>query len=306
MLLRGIKVAPHRLRHPTPVMSSNPFPFLRALEKQSSGESQSAPAAEPPPLPANLTAERVLEVHHYTERLFRFRITRPAAFRFRAGEFVMIGLRTEDKPLLRAYSVASPPWDDALEFYSIIAPGGPLTTRLQHIQPGDEVLIARKATGTLVLDALSPGKRLFLFATGTGFAPFASLLREPETYTKFEKVIVTHTCRLEAELRYSQDIVSALPDDPMVGDAAALHVLRYATCTRDAFARRGRITDLLRSGQMFSDLGISPLDPKTDRAMVCGSLPFNHDMQQILGGAGFIEGSNAAPADYVVEKAFVG
>lgn len=283
------------------------FPFLRATQAPRQTPRAQAPTAIPTQaLPSNLTAERVLSVQHYTDRLFRFRITRPASFRFRAGEFVMIGLRTEDRPLLRAYSVASPAWDEVLEFYSIIAPGGPLTSRLQHIKPGDEILLGRKPTGTLVLDALTSAERLFLFSTGTGFAPFASLLREPETYAKFRQVIVTHTCRERPELQYSQDIVDALPDDPMVGDLSSMKVLRYATCTRDACTHRGRITDLLTSGRMFADLGIGGLDPRRDRVMICGSLPFNHEMQEILARAGFTEGSNANPAEYVIERAFVG
>lgn len=290
-------------------MDTLTFPFLRAT--------QLSPQAHTPPtlphteiqsqaVPANLTSERVIEVERYTDRLFRFRTTRPAVFRFRAGEFVMIGLRTDTKPLLRAYSIASASWDDTLEFYSIIAPGGPLTSRLSQIGPGDEVLVARKPTGTLVLDALTPAKRLFLVSTGTGFAPFASLLREPETYTKFDKIIVTHTCREAVELRYSEDVVNALPEDPLVGDAAALNVIRYATCTRETCARQGRVTDLINSGKLFADLNITPLDPNTDRVMICGSMPFIRDMQRILMWRGFIEGSNAAPADFVVEKAFVG
>jgi ferredoxin/flavodoxin---NADP+ reductase len=288
-------------------MSTLTFPFLRATQKHATTPQRSSTADRVmAPLPENLTAELVLSIEHYTDRLFRFRITRPAAFRFRAGEFVLIGLRTEDRPLLRAYSIASPPWDDTLEFYSIIAPNGPLTSRLCHIKPGDEVLLARKPTGTLVLDALTSASRLFLLSTGTGFAPFASLLREPEIYTKFQKIIVTHTCRERAELRYSEDIVNALPEDPLVGEAAALHVIRYATCTRTSCHRSGRVTDLIRSDKMFSDLGIAPLNPATDRVMVCGSLPFIHDMQAILNAKHFIEGSNAAPADFVVEKAFVG
>ena len=288
-------------------MSKFRFPFRRAAASKPPLVAPSqAPGADLAPLPSNLTAERVLEVQHYTDRLFRFRITRPNSFRFRAGEFVMIGMRTDGGALLRAYSIASPPWDDALEFYSIIAPDGALTSRLRRIKVGDEVLLAHKPTGTLVLDALTPAKRLFLFSTGTGFAPFASLLREPETYVKFDEVIVTHTCREESELRYSEDTVNALPDDPLVGEAAPLRVTRYATCTQDTCRRAGRITDLVSSGTMFADLGIAPLDRASDRAMICGSLPFIHDMQRIVTNAGFVEGSNASPADFVVEKAFVG
>jgi ferredoxin/flavodoxin---NADP+ reductase len=286
-------------------MSWRTFPFLRATEKTARVIERTQALEESAPLPENLTAERVIDVRHYTERLFRFRITRPASFRFRAGEFVMIGLRTPDRPLMRAYSIASPPWEEALEFYSIIAPNGPLTSRLSRIQPGDEVVMARKATGTLVLDALTPAKRLFLISTGTGFAPFASLLREPETYTKFQQILVTHTCREQADLRYSEDIIRTLPDDPLVGDAAG-RVTRYATCTRGRCKRRGRITDLIQSGKAFVDLGIASLDPTNDRVMICGSLAFNHDMQAILTTMGFKEGSNASPADFVVEKAFVG
>lgn len=288
-------------------MSTLTFPFLRATETPKALAPKQS--AEPPTLaslPENVTAERVLEVEHYTERLFRFRITRPASFRFRAGEFVMIGLRTENRPLLRAYSIASPPWDDTLEFYSIIAPNGPLTSRLCRTKPGDEVLLARKATGTLVLDALTPARRLFLISTGTGFAPFAGLLREPETYSKFKQIIVTHTCREAAELRYSEDVVSSLPEDPLVGEAASLHVMRYVSCTRGPCQHPGRITDLIQSGKAFADMRIPALNPATDRVMICGSLPFNRDMQAILLGAGFQEGSNATPADFVIEKAFVG
>lgn len=263
--------------------------------------------SQAPPLPEHLTAERVLEVRHYTERLFRFRTTRPASLRFRSGEFVMIGLRTETRPLLRAYSIASPAWDEALEFYSIVVPDGPLTSRLRHIQPGDEVLVSRKPTGTLVLDALTPGRRLFLMCTGTGFAPFASLVREPETYEKYEQVIVAHTCRLGAELQYSADVVDALKDDPLVGDVAPARVTRYATCTRDSdVTPSGRITDLIRSGKFSADIGAPEFNAANDRVMICGSLPFNHEMAAIMLERGFTEGANAAPATFVMEKAFVG
>lgn len=253
------------------------------------------------------TVERVTSIRHYTDRLFKFRLSRPQAFRFRSGEFVMIGLRKEGgAPLLRAYSIASPAWDDALEFYSIKVPDGPLTSQLQHIQPGDEVLVARKPTGTLVLDALTPGKRLFMISTGTGFAPFASLLREPETYDKFEMVIATHTCRLAAELQYSKEIFSALPDDPLVGDFARTRARLYTSCTRDTVDHTGRITDLITSGAMFADLGIPAFNPASDRVMICGSLAFIQDAHALLTSAGFTEGANSAPAEFVIEKAFAG
>ena len=261
---------------------------------------------ELPPLPANLTAERVIAVKHYTDRLFKFEITRPESFRFRSGEFVMIGLRKEGgAPLSRAYSIASPAWAEELEFYSIKVPDGPLTSRLQHIQPGDEVIMARKPTGTLVLDALIPGKRLYFFATGTGFAPFASLLRDPETYEKYELVIITHTCRLASELEYSREIVASLADDPLVGEYAN-RVTRYAGCTREPSEPIGRITDLISTGKLFSDLGVPPLDPAVDRVMICGSLAMTKDTAAIVAAAGLREGSNAAPGEYVVERAFVG
>ena len=250
--------------------------------------------------------QRVLSIHHYTDKLFKFRLTRAPSFRFRSGEFVMIGLQTEAKPLLRAYSIASPAWDEELEFYSIKAPDGPLTSRLQHIQPGDEVLVARKSTGTLVMDALTPGRRLFLFSTGTGFAPFASLLRDPETYEKFEEVIVAHTCRDAAELAYSAEIVDGLAQDPLVGDIAPPRVRRYDTCTRETHPRMGRITDLLESGKVFSDLSIAPIDPAKDRAMICGSLPMIKDTAARLDAFGMKEGAVSEPADYVIEKAFAG
>ena len=261
--------------------------------------------------PGPYTVETVLSVKHYTDRLFHFRITRPAAFRFRSGEFIMIGLPKEDgKPLLRAYSVASPFWDEALDFYSIKVPDGPLTSRLQHIQEGDEILLGRKPVGTLVLDALKPGKRLYLVSTGTGIAPFASLLREPETYEKFDKVILTHTCREVAELTYSRELIASLQADEMMqellGEEQLAKLTYYPTTTREQSPKMGRITDLISSGEVFTDLGLPPLDPAVDRAMVCGSLDFNLDIKALLEGAGLREGANSEPAEFVIEKAFVG
>lgn len=218
----------------------------------------------------------------------------------------MIGLLGDNgKPLLRAYSIASPSWDEELEFYSIKVPDGPLTSRLQHIQPGDELILRPKPVGTLVLDALLPGKRLWMLATGTGIAPFASLLRDPETWEKYEQVIVMHTCREAAELTYGRELIDALPDDPLIGELVGDKLLYYPTTTRENSTYMGRVTDNLSSGKVFTDLGIPPLDPKMDRAMVCGSLAFNLDVKKILEDAGLTEGANSAPAEYVVEKAFV-
>ena len=258
----------------------------------------------------NLPCETVTSVHHWTDRLFSFRTTRPRSLRFRSGEFVMIGLAGADgRPILRAYSIASPAWDEELEFYSIKVQDGPLTSILQHIQPGDKLILKPKPVGTLVLDALLPGRRLWFFATGTGVAPYASLMRDPDTYERYDEVILMHTCRQEAELAYGRELVEGLAEDPLCGEHA--HKLRYyPTVTQDTptlpGVRTGRITDNLTSGRVFADLGIPPMAPATDRGMVCGSLDFNTDMKAILESAGLREGANSEPAEYVVEKAFVG
>ena len=255
-------------------------------------------------LPKTVTEERVLAVRHWTDDVFSLRLTRPASFRFRSGEFVLLGLMVEERPLLRAYSIASPAWDDGLDFYSIKVPDGPLTSRLQHIKVGDRVLLGKKPTGTLVLDALKPGKRLFLISTGTGVAPFASLLRDPETYEKFDEVVLTHTCRNVADLGYSEDLVDSLIDDPLVGEAAPAKVAFYASVTREDFVHVGRITELIESGRLFADLGIPEFDKAADRVMICGSMAMINDTRRLVEAAGLEEGSNANPGDYVVEKAF--
>ncbi|MDP3895876.1 MAG: ferredoxin--NADP reductase [Mesorhizobium sp.] len=262
--------------------------------------------ALPFPIPANVYAERVVSVTHYTDRLFSFRITRPQSFRFRSGEFVMIGLPNAEKPVFRAYSIASPAWDDELEFFSIKVPDGPLTSELQKIAPGDVVLLRQKSTGTLVLDALTPGKRLFLIGTGTGLAPFASLVRDPETYEKFDQVILTNTCRDAAELAYGNELFSAACDDPLIGELTGGRLTYYASTTRQETAHMGRITTLIESGKLFTDLGIAPFDPATDRVMICGSMDMIRDVKALVEAAGFKEGSNSAPAEFVVERAFVG
>ena len=257
------------------------------------------------PIPAGVYAERVVSVHHYTDRLFKFRITRPQSFRFRSGEFVMIGLPNAEKPVFRAYSIASPSWDEELEFFSIKVPDGPLTQHLQKIRPGDTVLMRQKATGTLVLDALTPGKRLWMISTGTGIAPFASLMRDPETYEKFDQVILTHGCREVAELAYGRELAAGLADDPLVGEFADRFTL-YSKTTREQSDRMGRVTTLIQNGKLFSDLGVEPFDPAVDRVMICGSMDMIRDVKAAVETFGLTEGSNSKPAEFVVERAFVG
>ncbi|MEP3275238.1 MAG: ferredoxin--NADP reductase [Stappiaceae bacterium] len=257
-------------------------------------------------VPANVFAETVTEVQHYTDQLFKFRITRPTSFRFRSGEFVMIGLMINGKPIYRAYSIASPSWDEELEFFSIKVPDGPLTSHLQKIQVGDRVLMKKKSTGTLVNDALVPGKRLYMFSTGTGIAPFASVIRDPETYEKFDELILTHTCREVAELKYGEDLVARTKNDPLIGEMAQAQLTHYTSATREEFDRQGRITTLIENGKLFKDLGLSPLNPETDRGMICGSMEMIKDTKVLLEAAGLTEGANNRPAEFVVERAFVG
>src|SRR6056297_2416491 len=271
-----------------------------------------AKAVKTPTLP---DAQKVTAVTHWTDRLFSFRVTRPASLRFRSGEFVMIGLMQTDektgkqKPLLRAYSIASPSWDDELEFYSIKVQDGPLTSRLQHIEPGDEIILRPKPVGTLVHDALLPGKRLWLFATGTGIAPFASLLRDPQTYEDYEEVILTHTCREVGELQYGKELIDSIRSDELLaelmGEGFADKLRYYPTTTREDSPKMGRITDLMRNGECFADLGVPELSPETDRAMVCGNLAFNLEIKDMLEDYGLEEGANSDPKTYVVEKAFL-
>ena len=257
------------------------------------------------PIPAGVFAERVVSVRHYTDRLFSFRITRPQSFRFRSGEFVMIGLPNVEKPVFRAYSIASPAWDEEIEFFSIKVPNGPLTQHLQKVQPGDTVLMRQKATGTLVLDALTPARRLWMISTGTGIAPFASLMRDPETYEKFEQVILTHTCRDVAELAYGEELAKNLVDDPLIGELVNGRFTHHATTTREVHVRMGRITTLIENGTLFSDLGVEPLNPETDRVMICGSMDMIRDVKALVETFGLTEGSNNKPAEFVVERAFV-
>ena len=249
--------------------------------------------------------QKVTQVRHWTENLFSFRITRPKSFKFRSGEFVMIGLLdSDDKPILRAYSICSPSWSEELEFYSIIVKDGPLTSKLKNIQIGDEIIMMPKSTGTLVLDALKPGKRLFLLSSGTGFAPFAALIREPETYERFESIIVTHTCRMTAELSYSQSIIQECKNDELIEEFIDNKLLSYHSTTRDNFIFNGRITELISSDKLFNDLKINSIS-SNDRFMFCGSMGLNKDLKKIMIKNNFREGANNYPGEFVLEKAFV-
>ncbi len=264
------------------------------------------PIADVPETPSGVHSQEVVSVKHYTDRLFSFRIKRPATFRFRSGEFVMIGLPSHDKPVYRAYSIASPSWDDEVEFFSIKVPGGPLTEHLQKIQPGHHIWMRQKATGTLVLDCLLPGKRLFMLSTGTGIAPFASLVRDPESYEKFDQLILSHTCREGAELAYGADTVDLAKNDLLVGEEASNRLLHFCSTTQEESATMGRITKLIDDGTLFSNLGIDDLNPRDDRVMLCGSMGMINDLKKILEERGFDEGSNNRPSTFVVERAFVG
>ncbi len=257
--------------------------------------------------------ETVLWVKHWTDRLFSFAITRPPSFRFRSGEFVMIGLPPqielgEKKPILRAYSIASPSFAEELEFLSIKVADGPLTSKLQHIKEGDQILLGKKPTGTLVLDAVRPGKRLFLFGTGTGLAPFLSVARDPDAYSNFEQVIVGHGVREVAELAYRDLFTKEIFEDPLVGEEAQKQLIYYPTVTREPFERQGRFTDLIASGKIFGELGLggAAFDPEHDRVMLCGSMDMIKDMARVCEDQKLREGSNAEPGDYVLERAFVG
>ncbi len=246
----------------------------------------------------------VLTVHHWTDRLFSFTTTRDPALRFSNGHFTMIGLRVNGKPLLRAYSIASANYEDHLEFLSIKVEEGPLTSRLQHIRPGDKIIVGRKPTGTLVVDYLLPGKRLDRLATGTGLAPFMSIVRDPATYEKFEQIILVHGVRLVDELAYHDLLVSNLPAHEFLGDMVSSQLMYYPTVTRQDFRNTGRIPDLIESGRLFRDLGLPPLDAAHDRAMICGSPAMLKDLKGMLEARGFKEGNTSTPGDFVIERAF--
>ncbi|WP_108663570.1 ferredoxin--NADP reductase [Acuticoccus kandeliae] len=257
-----------------------------------------------------IPSETVLETRHYTDDLFSFRTTRPQSFRFRSGEFAMLGLPQENgKPLLRAYSIASPNWSDDLEFFSIKVPDGPLTSRLANVKPGDQILLRPKPTGTLVLDALLPGRTLWLVSTGTGIAPFASVARDPETYERFERVVLTHTCRKADELQYGIDVVDGIRRDPILSEIVGNRLSHIASVTRENAGPgtlEGRVTDLIRSGELFEASELPAWSPENDRVMICGSTAMIADTRALCEDAGLEEGSNSAPGRFVVEKAFVG
>jgi ferredoxin/flavodoxin---NADP+ reductase len=249
--------------------------------------------------------ERVLSVRHWTDRLFSFRTTRTPSFRFRSGQFVMMGLHGDGRPLLRAYSLASAHYDDELEFFSIKVPDGPLTSRLQHLKEGDEVLIGRKPTGTLIVDNLKPGRTLFLLGTGTGLAPFLSIVRDPEAYDKFERIVVAHGVRWIKDLAYGDTLADELPGDELVGDIVREKLIYYPTVTREPFRNQGRISLALSTDTLTQTLGLPRIDPAHDRFMLCGSPAMLADIRAILDAKGFEEGNHGEPGDYVIEKAFV-
>jgi len=255
---------------------------------------------------SNTSIERVLSVHHWNDTLFTFRTTRDKSLRFRNGHFVMLGLPVEGKPLLRAYSVASANHEEHLEFLSIKVPEGPLTSRLQHLKPGDDLIVGRKPVGSLVIDDLRPGRHLYLLSTGTGLAPFMSIIQDPDTYERFEKVVLIHGVRLVSELAYAEFISEELPDNECIGDLVRDKLIYYPTVTREPFRNQGRLTDVIASGQLFSDIGLPPLDPAVDRAMICGSTAMLTDSCKLLDARGFhISPRQGELGDYVLERAFV-
>jgi ferredoxin/flavodoxin---NADP+ reductase len=254
---------------------------------------------------SRLLTEQVTDVNHWTDSLFSFRTTRDAGFRFKNGHFTMMGLEHKGKPLLRAYSIASANYEDELEFFSIKVPDGPLTSKLQNIQIGDDILISSKPTGTLVLDNLLPGRNLYLISTGTGLAPFMSLIKDPEVYEQFDKVVLTHGCRYEQELAYRETINQALPNNEFFGEQIKEQLIYYPTVTREPFLNQGRITDSLASGKLAQDAGLEPINVEHDRFMICGSPSMLKDTCDILDSQGFYEARHGNAGHYVIERAFV-
>src|SRR5690606_29101885 len=255
---------------------------------------------------SNLNVERVLSVHHWNDTLFSFKTTRDPGLRFENGQFVMIGLEANGRPLMRAYSIASPNYEEHLEFFSIKVENGPLTSRLQHLKEGDNIMVSKKPTGTLVLSDLKPGKHLYLLSTGTGLAPFISVIQDPETYERFEKVILVHGVRYVSEVAYEEFITQQLPQNEFFGDAVRDKLIYYPTVTREPFRNQGRLTDLMRSGKLFSDIGLPPINPQDDRAMICGSPSMLTDTSATLDSFGLTASARMGdPGDYLIERAFV-
>jgi ferredoxin--NADP+ reductase len=250
--------------------------------------------------------ETVLSVRHWTDRVFSFSTTRPDSLRFENGQFIMLGLPgAEERPLMRAYSFASANYEDALEFLSIKMPQGKLTSRLQRIRPGDELLLSDKPVGSLILPNLLPGKRIYLLGTGTGLAPFLSIAKDPELYERFEQVILVHGVRHRADLVYGDLFTRELPEHELLGEAVRRQLIYYPTVTREPFPQQGRITTLIESGQLFRDLGVPPMDPAVDRVMLCGSMAMLNDMRRVLGGLGLHEGCTREAGHFLVERAYV-
>jgi ferredoxin/flavodoxin---NADP+ reductase len=253
---------------------------------------------------SNFNEEQVLSVHHWTDRLFSFTTTRSQALRFSNGHFTMIGLMVDGKPLLRAYSIASANYEDHLEFLSIKVEAGPLTSRLQHIKVGDTIIVGRKPTGTLLSDYLLPGRRLYMLSTGTGLAPFMSIVRDPEIYDKFDQLVLVHGVRQVDELAYHDLLVEHLPNHEFLGDMVSSKLRYYPTVTRESYKNTGRVTELIESGKLFEDLGVPSFDPAVDRVMICGSAEMLRDLKNILEERGFKEGNTTSPGDFVIERAF--
>lgn len=249
--------------------------------------------------------ETVTDIHHWNDTLFSFRTTRKPTYRFKNGHFVMIGLTVDNKPLMRAYSIASANWEEHLEFFSIKVPDGPLTSRLQHLQVGDEVMLSEKSTGTLVTDYILPGKHLWLISTGTGLAPFMSIIKDPEIYEQFDKVILTHGVRYVSELAYADYIENELPNNEFFGETVRGKLLYYPTVTREPYKNQGRLTTLIESGKLNDDLHLPAMSPETDRFMVCGSPSMLKETCQILDNMGFTEGNKKEQGHYAIERAFV-
>ena len=253
---------------------------------------------------SSFNEETVLSVHHWTDRLFSFTTTRSQALRFSNGHFTMIGLMVNGKPLLRAYSIASANYEDHLEFLSIKVEEGPLTSRLQHIKVGDTIIVGRKPTGTLLSDYLLPGRRLYMLSTGTGLAPFMSIVRDPEIYDKFDQLVLVHGVRQVDELAYHDLLVEHLPNHEFLGELVSSKLRYYPTVTRESYRNTGRVTELIENGKLFEDLGVPAFDPAVDRVMICGSAEMLRDLKNILEARGFKEGNTTTPGDFVIERAF--